>query len=347
MRIPVTGALRAAVAAILALALLACGSDTGSAGREKGGRSVKRPPVQTQTLGAPCDVLPVAEVEKILGKLAAPPVVAYSAKTRRPDREGAACLYKVVAQSGAAKEVAVQIDPYGAPELSQAMDMLGGIFAAEGGGDAAKKPAVQKSEDGWDETNALPEIAAYRAGHIAIHIGDEPFYLSSEQSGTLARAVFGRLKDLPVSAPGYDSNAAGPEPDPCKLLTRAEAEAVLGKLIVEPYRSYKQSAIADTAGESCAYYTSGHRALVLTPDWSDGKMLFDMAGGVGSLLRPGAGGADKGDLLEGPWDQATSSAATGSLYFLKGDKMLEATYLTSSTELAGVTKLARTAVERL
>jgi hypothetical protein len=296
----------------------------------------------------PCDALPVAEVEKILGKLAAPPVVAYSARNRRPDSDGAACLYKVATQSGAPKEVALQIDPYGAPELSQAMDMLGEIFAAAGGSaPPPEEPVAKQRQDGWDGVEAVPEIAAYRVGHIAIHIGDEPFYLRSEQSEALAKAAFGRLKDLPVSPRGYDSADAGPAPDPCKLLTRAEAEAVLGKLIVEPYRSLKQSAIADTAGESCAYYTAGHRALVLTPDWSDGQMLFDMAGGVGSLIRSAAGGADKGELLEGPWDESTSSAATGSLYFLKDDKMLEVTYLISSTDIEGATKLARAAVERL
>jgi hypothetical protein len=298
-------------------------------------------------LPEPCDALPVAEVEKILGKLAAPPVVAYSARNRRPDSDGAACLYKVATQNGAPKEVALQIDPYGAPELSQAMDMLGGIFAAAGGGALPEEPVSRQREDGWDGVEALPEIAAYRVGHIAMHIGDEPFYLSSEQSEALAKAAFGGLKDLPVSAPDYDSADAGPDPDPCKLLTRAEAEAVLGKLIVEPYRSLKQSAIADTTGESCAYYTTGHRALVLTPDWSDGQMLFDTADGVGSVIRAAAGGIDKGEILEGPWDQSTSSAATGSLYFLKDDKMLEVTYLTSSTDIEGATKLARTAVERL
>jgi hypothetical protein len=66
--------------------------------------------------------------------------------------------------------------------------------------------------------------------------------------------------------------------------------------------------------------------------------MFEMAGGVG--------GADDGDALDGPWDQATAGT-TGALYFLKGDRMLEIVYKTSSTDVRGVAKLAASAIGRL
>lgn len=42
-----------------------------------------------------------------------------------------------------------------------------------------------------------------------------------------------------------------------------------------------------------------------------------------------------------------TASPTGALCFLKGDRMLEVTYLTSSTDRAGALLLARKAVARL
>ena len=53
------------------------------------------------------------------------------------------------------------------------------------------------------------------------------------------------------------------------------------------------------------------------------------------------------EMLEGPWDQATTGSMTGLLYFLKGDRMLELGYRTSSTAATAAVRLARAAVERL
>ena len=52
------------------------------------------------------------------------------------------------------------------------------------------------------------------------------------------------------------------------------------------------------------------------------------------------------DTLEGPWADAAIGAA-GQLAFLKGDRMLAVAYATSSTDAAGVVRLARAAVGRL
>ena len=51
------------------------------------------------------------------------------------------------------------------------------------------------------------------------------------------------------------------------------------------------------------------------------------------------------DTLEGPWEEAAANGMTGQLYFLKGDRMLEVGYVTSSTGRAGAVRLARSAVE--
>jgi hypothetical protein len=56
--------------------------------------------------------------------------------------------------------------------------------------------------------------------------------------------------------------------------------------------------------------------------------------------------AEGADTLEGPWDEV-AIGAYGQLAMLTGDRMLEMAYLTSSTDIAGVIRLAGTALPRL
>jgi hypothetical protein len=52
------------------------------------------------------------------------------------------------------------------------------------------------------------------------------------------------------------------------------------------------------------------------------------------------------DTLEGPWDDVMQDMH-GTLRFLKGDRLLEVTWVSSSTDRAGALRLAATAVGRL
>jgi hypothetical protein len=52
-------------------------------------------------------------------------------------------------------------------------------------------------------------------------------------------------------------------------------------------------------------------------------------------------------VFKGPWDQAQTSAGTGALLFLKGDRMLEVHYMTSAADRGGAVKLAAAAMRRL
>lgn len=332
-----------------AAALTACGkgSDNGAeAPRTATPAKEQRASVQTQALRKPCDWIPQSEVESVLGKLVSPPRLGYSAESPRPDDQGSACMYPIAGRDGTVTEVAVQVDPTGSLEFEEGTGMMAGVIAQELHGPGAEAPPQEKRNDGWDYAGSLPNLAVWRVGHVAVNIGGDTFYLPQETLGQLAAKVRGRIQDLPFAQPGADPNAAGSAPDPCALLTRAEAEAVLGKLVVEPYRSRESSPLADGKGRSCTYFTQGHRALVLTPTLSDGKTLFGMVGGMGTLIRSKIGGSDSADLLDGPWDQAASDSA-GAFYFLKGDKVLEVGYRTSSTDSEGVVTLAQAAVGRL
>jgi hypothetical protein len=72
--------------------------------------------------------------------------------------------------------------------------------------------------------------------------------------------------------------------------------------------------------------------------------------GVGGILERVApelhdGAADTLDT--GPWEDAAGDPATGQLYFLKGDRLIELGYFVSSTGFDGAVRLARIAVGRL
>jgi hypothetical protein len=138
-------------------------------------------------------------------------------------------------------------------------------------------------------------------------------------------------------------------PDPCALLTRAEAEAVLGPLTVPPYRSAGDSPLWDANGESCSYFTgNGHRALTIWPTLSQGQMTFRMAAGMGAAAAT-VTGVDAGmaaDTLDGPWDDVMQDMH-GMLRFLKGDRMLEVTWVTSNADRAGALRLSAIALGRL
>jgi hypothetical protein len=334
--------------AAIAVALLSgCGGSSEPVGAATPRiEKLQRPAIQTQEVPMPCEWLPQAEVESILGKLARPPRRGFSAKSPRPDEEGYACVYSIAAARGKIDEVAVQLDLYGSSEFESAMGMLGAMFAAELNQGHGEAPQPEQRTDGWDYVSALPGISVWRLGHMAVQIGNESSTVAQETLERLALAIRNRWVDVPFAMPGSNANAPSSPPDPCALLTRAEAEAVLGKLLVEPYRSAESGAIADADGPSCSYYSQGHHALVLTPTWNDGATMFEMAGGIGGMLRSQVGGADEGDALDGPWDQATAGT-TGALYFLKGDRMLEIVYKTSSTDVHGAARLAAAAIARL
>jgi hypothetical protein len=335
-----SSALQAVVALVIAAAATSCGKGASvpdANGAPSSDRPlVKRPPIKTQTIADMCTLLPVEKVESVLGKLTAPPQSGEDA-----------CLYLPQPVRNQGVRVVLRIDPTGAQPLEQADGMLANVFARElSDGAQRTAPARKKREDGWDFVGGT-ETISWRIGHMAVTIsGNGNFLLPAKQLNALALMVREQLPDLPVAQPGIDPNGGGSPPDPCALLERAEAEAILGKLTVEPYRSTEGTPLPDGDGSSCTYYTPGHHTLVLTPTRGDAKTMFDMYAGAAARMRGLAGGADAADPLDGPWDEA-AEGSTGALYFLKAENMLELSYRMSSTDLAGAARLARKAVGRL
>jgi len=309
-----------------------------------------------------CGWIPVAEVESIIGKLAgAPQPVEGACRYTLPipasvmaDRDKYVKMMTAIAKMpGAEPMKPKQWDPY-AIELSVQLTENGsnpGLEAAAkamkgwmGDSSSADTVDVRGNKNGWD----------YKAGHGGRlgHIGVDVTVVSSEvelprdKLDTLAAHVRNRIPDLPFPMPSDYSR--GESRDPCVLLTRQEAEAVLGPLVVPPYRSGNDGPLAYPNGTSCSYFTKGHHVLIITPQWSGGKSALAATRGVEGIMGRVMDNSreQSADTLEGPWDQAAIDI-DGRLAVLKGDRLLEVHYQTSSTDEAGALKIARTALERL
>jgi hypothetical protein len=209
--------------------------------------------------------------------------------------------------------------------------------------------AAQKAADGWDYRRRMIGKPNFwgRAGTLMVVVEGRTFGMKDSALATLATRVRDRVPDLPFADPSA-SSVVPPGTSPCTVLSTGEAEEVLGKLMVPPYRVREGGALADPAGDSCAYFTGKHRALVITPHVVGGldEMRYVRSGGglaaIGMVDREAVGA----DTLEGPWDEA-AIGVNGELGVLRGDRLLKIAYLTSSTDLPGAMRLAAPALRRL
>jgi hypothetical protein len=339
-------ALRTSIAAltcVLSLQMAACNKGDKAAGADtkSAASSASLPKVQTNK--APCDWISRADAEKAMGEpIIADPVRVRSAENPVPQSDGDGCMYQLKSTSALSEgKVAIEVvaDEAGAMQagFSGVPDIEAVFKSKESHGDSVV--------DGrWDFESGLPGgVAMLRKGRIAIQVFA---FGKSDQGKALAGAVLDGIPDLPFTNDMADPGAKSEDPNPCSLITRAEAEAELGPLTIAPFRSRENSAIAHGNGSSCAYYTGKHRALVVTPTYSDGAMKYKMMSGVGSMVSSVLGGAKAPDTLDGPWDQI-STGTTGALTLLKGDKMVEMQYKSSTADYEHAVKLARAAATKL
>ena len=370
------------VAVVLLGGAVACGGAAADASDGENATSTESGAVaaaasEIPTNGWPADQcawIPVAEVESIVGPLVGPPRVQegecfyplpLDAEMARR-RELAAKLEEIA--KDLARRQGEQYEPMPDPRPTEPGLLLGvnvsnsdmgeRAFAVVNemfGGAAAPEKKLPNDGTGWDYTRSpfAPTIAGFagRTGQLSITVQGQATFLPEEKMVALATRVRDLIPDRPFAARdqrGVRSTPA-PGPDPCGLLTRAEVEAVLGKLVVPPYRSNETAPYPDPGGKSCSYYTAGHRVLVVTPEWTDGKQSLELLRGIGGLIGAVAPDreAEAADTLEGPWDDVVASGRTADLLFLKGDRALQVGYGASSTDAAGVIRLIGPALERL
>ena len=334
-----------------------------------------------------CGWISAADVEAVVGPLAGPPrtvpngclyPVPVDSLTAR--RRAAAKKLEQLAKDlekhfgpptdtirAEAPETAVIVDvsiadPAQERAMTAGFDLIGSqaddrAARAAGAGDPSSPPPPNKPPEGWDRF--LPRISvlnrelALGVGYVAVRIVLQTPAVSVEQALALADRIRTSIPDLPYPSdvpPGMlRIDGLGVDRDPCGLLTRAEAEAVLGKLVVPPYRAQEGSYLSHEQGPSCAYFTAGHRALVVTPTWEYGGMEVEAIRGVGGLIGQIAPALleSPADTLDEQWEEVGADATTGALYFLEGERLLKIGYLASSTDANGAVRLARLAMPRL
>ena len=354
-------------AMLLSAALVACGGEPVNKTAEQAAPSAAttagsnptpapedwKPTIRTATLPEnPCELLPVADVEAILGKLAEPP--------RRDD----GCRYilpvpeSVLAkreQGKAAREKFGQAfglpsQPEGRGSILDVQEDPRSYSVTVNVNLTANAEGASAGEEGhpdanWDEARRARSGFYGRVGHIRITVNRQSPDVPSEPMYTLAERVRERIPDLPFPVTNPYQVIQLADGDPCSLLTRAEVEAVLGPLAMDPYRSSSEwPPLAHGKGHACAYYTPGHRVFVVAPTWTGGASAYTIAKGVGGLI--GIVAPQETVIVRGPWEQSHAHKA-GAFMFLKGDRLLEVYYGTSRASRGDAVKLAATAMQRL
>jgi hypothetical protein len=344
---------RVLLAAVTVASIGACGSDSARPADGAGGGPIAAQQAspsasaaaETTPVPTGCDLIPRAEVERIAGPLDGEP--------RREDR---GCWYYVAVDTTSAewKQLRDRAERARAGGMdARAIELYhptrAGLYVEVNVGREGQAQ-TDKPLAGWDEASASRSGAVFngRAGHVRVAVRLQQLRLPPDTVVAIASRVRDRIPEGPIAHPAADpSQRPPPGQNPCSVLTREEAEAVLGKLVVAPFRTRERTPLADPAGKSCAYLTPGHRVLVLTPTWEYGHIELNAARMVGGIVRqvadlPGV----EGDTLEGPWDEAVVDLE-GELLLRKGAHALGIRYQVSSTDAAGAIRLAGPALRRL
>jgi hypothetical protein len=333
-------------------AVWACDSERQPAGASASEVRAATPrPVATVVAPGECDLIPAHEIQRLLGPIEG-----------RPEPKEHGCWYYFATDSsteawaqnreweqrmGASGADPRTIRLYGnrRPGLFVDVDVTGAPLAqASRSGDSGRTEQLT----GWDQVSFGRGRFSGRTGHVTIRINLQELRLPADTLAAMAARVRDRIPDGPFPHPNAAAaRLPAPGPDPCSVLTRSEAEPVIGKLLVPPFRTRERTALADPAGSSCGYLSSGHHVLVLTPEWTYGRTALDAERMVGGLVRqvaelPGI----NADTLEGSWDDA-EVGVSGELVLLKGPRALSIGYLLSSTDAAGAIRLAEPALARL
>jgi len=243
----------------------------------------------------PCSLLAPKEVEAVLG---APLAVSPFRSTAGPDdavADGGNCVYETA--DFHYLEVAVDFDG-GARSFSM-VNFTKGLLNSHPDANMAKSiKRAFKLDDGtelsgeWDEATLTPLncciFNALRADQM-ITVDFTATRATLAQAATLVDAAFKRI-DKPLNidgnagvAPAHAYVAHRIKPvDPCTLLTRAEVEAIIGRLVSDPVAS---------GTDSCAYELPAQgirRIYQLNFTWRGGYYKYrsdsHVAGATGGIL---------------------------------------------------------------
>lgn len=242
----------------------------------------------------PCKLLQVAEVEVALGPLSAPPYRS-NANNDEPKEHGDSCRY--VGRD--LRYIELNVSRSGGSQLLQGMD-VGAQVANEtrmkGQIPRGLLPADSSFTGDWDDLRVLGccRLNAFLGESLVVLDFTGSRLTALQGVGLVNKALLRLDKPLPIDgrtglqAAKQRLAAAANHPRPCQLVTRAEAEAIVGKLTAEPVESdsecdYKYRGEGDAS--------DSNEVVVLKVDWSYGFSHFRENATVHSLA-----GGEKADL---------------------------------------------------
>jgi len=285
----------------------------------------------------PCAWLSRPDVERALSnELSAEPVRVSSAESPRPAPTGEACLYTLKDADPLQPTIAMQVKADEPGLLRSSFERMGRV-------ESSFKPADGAQTKSWDYFIPIPGgLAALGRGRISMVWTSSPQL--SDKATLLAGVMLDHIADMPFTQDPRDPTSPATGRDPCALISRSEAERILGPLKLAPFRSRKASALAHASGASCTYFTSQHRALIVTPKWSRAKGSFPMFAAASTAVAQGI--ASDGPPPNGPWDQL-GVGPDGALLALKGDAMISMQYVTANIDATAAMQLLNVAYRRL
>jgi hypothetical protein len=172
------------------------------------------------TLEDPCILVTRAEVEKYLGPLRADPW-----------REGTKCVYD--AASG--RSIGIDVSYSGGKMAMKMMKSVGGLTNLAIVDESGKADTL---DGDWDQVRWQYGSLAALKGDVMVEVDVEASNVGPVGAADLANIALKRLPS-PLHYDGEAAAAHKPGPlvqprDPCSLVTRDEATAILGKLVGDP-----------------------------------------------------------------------------------------------------------------
>ncbi len=280
----------------------------------------------------PCALLTRAEAEEVLGSLRHDPYRVGPDGNARPD--GAACRYETPTGRHVIMDVTFEGAQFGMRAINLGVQIASPVF----GNDSVQLASLHGH---WDELHLLPGHLMVRKGDAMVDVGYQGSGAGIGGAAKLAEEALARVGS-PLQYDGGAAARSAPGPlvtprDPCTLVPRSEAEAIIGKLAHAPELSSDQS--------GCTYTLAAKRGIagqqvMLAVQWRDGFAALDgarytaavverhvgamppgpaagdtqfgkfmqqvqgamRAQGVGTQM--GAGGLTTDSAVSGPWDEA-------------------------------------------
>jgi hypothetical protein len=211
----------------------------------------------------PCVLVSRAEAEKYLGPLMADPYRVGSDK--KPSPTGGACLYR--ATSGQSIKIA---PTYSGGQMSMKMFRMTGSMTNQVLVDESGQ--ADTLEGDWDDVRVDFGTLHALKGDVMIEVDANNSRVGAFGAGALADIALTRLPH-PLSYDGARAAEHAPGPlvaprNPCSLVTKEEAAAILGPLVGEPTSS--ASSCTFPIKNPLGPLANGPMPVVLQVEWSGG-----------------------------------------------------------------------------